>query len=534
MLIFFSKAERIWTLTAVLTAVAIGIAYYLTAPLEAIIRNTDSARHAMNGAFLLDALRAMPWENPMDWANSYYNQYPAITFGFYPPLPSVLLALFYALFGVSIPASVIFMAFFSSLLFAGVYVVARHALPVLGAFTAMVLLAGTAGTLIWGRQMMLEIPMMAFSIWSIYFFIRYLHTDRWQDFFWAAGVMVAALYTKQTAGFFIFPMACIFVWQKQFAGLKRVHIWIIAAPAVIALIPLLILQVKFADVNVMNVVSRPDIDSDRFSMESILWYPAQFAGMTSVPFMLAAIFGAASLAFYWRRISSRYFWALLIASFIIGLCLLTAITLKEPRHATLLLPALAIIAAAPLALMQPSIHWQAAAFAASLMLLGYGLITVQVDTIEGPKIAADRILEYLPEGGNVAISAQFDGPFIFRLREQDPDRRYHITRIDKLLLNIIIMPTWGLNPNPLNENEISKLLSSHNFSYIIVDPTDYMSAEPMRIFAHLLLQPPYILTDTIPVIAHGPKRVLLIYKNTAVRNDAPPVAIQQKPSVLGP
>jgi len=488
----------------------------------------------MNGVFILDALRALPWNDPMGWADSYYNQYPAITFGFYPPLPALLLAPFYAIFGVSTSTTVIFMGCFAFVLFTGVYALARNVAPPIAALTAMTLLAGTTETLIWGRQMMLEIPMMAFSIWSMHYFIRYLHTDRWQDFLWSAGLMVAALYTKQTAAFFIPAMAGIFIWQKQFSGMKRPHIWVIMGVAVLALIPLVILQLKFASFNVTNVASRADINVDRLSVSGLLWYPARLIDMTSLPFMLFAIFGAASLGFYWRRVSNRILWMLLIAGFIIGLAALTGIALKETRHATLLLPALAIIAIAPFALTQLSMFWQAMAFTASLAILAFGLANVHVDTIEGTEIAAERIAGHMPEGGRVAISAHFDGPFIFRLRQLDADRRYHIVRIDKLLLDIMLAPELGLNAKSMTESEISKLLLEHNFKYIVMEPNDFMSAEVMQRFKRVMEQPPFVLTDTIPITADGPKRVYLIYKNTAASNKAQPVIGNQRPSVTGP
>ena len=60
----------------------------------------DASRHALNGAFVLDFLNQLPLRHPVDFAYAYYRQYPALTIGFYPPLFSVALAGFYALFRV--------------------------------------------------------------------------------------------------------------------------------------------------------------------------------------------------------------------------------------------------------------------------------------------------------------------------------------------------------------------------------------------------------------------------------------------------
>ena len=62
---------------------------------------SDSPRHALNGAFIMDMFKDMPTSDPVGYAYDYYSQFPALTILFYPPLYSFILAPFYAIFGVS-------------------------------------------------------------------------------------------------------------------------------------------------------------------------------------------------------------------------------------------------------------------------------------------------------------------------------------------------------------------------------------------------------------------------------------------------
>src|SRR5215831_12207882 len=62
---------------------------------------SDASRNALNGAFVLDFLRAAPFRHPVEFAYDYYRQWPALTILFYPPLFYVVLAGVYAVLGVS-------------------------------------------------------------------------------------------------------------------------------------------------------------------------------------------------------------------------------------------------------------------------------------------------------------------------------------------------------------------------------------------------------------------------------------------------
>jgi hypothetical protein len=77
------------------------LALYATAQAEGEQWWSDAPRHALNGASILDLLRAMPLHDPKAWAVDYYLQYPALTILLYPPLFPVLEAILFFAFGVS-------------------------------------------------------------------------------------------------------------------------------------------------------------------------------------------------------------------------------------------------------------------------------------------------------------------------------------------------------------------------------------------------------------------------------------------------
>ena len=112
---------------------------YCLLPKAGDILNTDASRHALNGAFLLDFVRAMPLSHPTEFAMDYYRQWPALTILFYPPLFYAPLAVSYAIFGVSEAAALVAELAAMVLLGWGAYVLSRNWLGGLGSLAVALL-----------------------------------------------------------------------------------------------------------------------------------------------------------------------------------------------------------------------------------------------------------------------------------------------------------------------------------------------------------------------------------------------------------
>ena len=64
---------------SLLVLVAAAMALYVSAPTEGDFWWSEAPRNALNGAFMLDLLRELPFDDPFRWAVDYYYQYPALT-----------------------------------------------------------------------------------------------------------------------------------------------------------------------------------------------------------------------------------------------------------------------------------------------------------------------------------------------------------------------------------------------------------------------------------------------------------------------
>jgi hypothetical protein len=98
----------IFTIGFILLCVAIQLA--LGAYSTDLAVSDDEAGHFVNSLLLLDYLRQAPFSNPLHFALEYYQHYPRVTIGHWPPLAYVAQAAVFALGGRSYVAAIAFQA----------------------------------------------------------------------------------------------------------------------------------------------------------------------------------------------------------------------------------------------------------------------------------------------------------------------------------------------------------------------------------------------------------------------------------------
>ena len=513
------------------------LALILTAPLHGEFLWSESPRNALNGAFIHDLVREMPLQDPVGWAAAYYLRYPSLTILFYPPLLHAALAAFYAAFGVSHAAAMACMGAFAYALATGVYALARRVASPPAALAGSLLLLASPELVVWGQQVMLEVPMMALAAWGAVFAARY--GDRVGEggangggAGWLAAAalfLVAAIYTKQTAAFIAAGSAlALLVWRGR-ALLTRWHVYAVAAVAALALVPLALMQLRFGSFNVTSVVARADMGSpSRLSPAGLAWYAVRLPGMVGWP-MLALAAGAvagAALRPRWRLPRGD---ALMLAGWLLVLyAALGAIDLKETRHGLPLAVPLAVLAAASLERLvppdlagaAPRARWVAPALSAAL--LGVVLWRDSVVGATGYPRAAALVARLAPPQGRVLFSGNRDGAFVFNVRVQPGRGDIAVVRADKLFLDVAIMPQLGLNPREMDEAEIAALLNRIGIGHVVAAvPGAWTEAPVMAAFERVLASPRFEVVGRIPVTGPVGERELVVYRNTGPLSDPP-------------
>jgi hypothetical protein len=492
---------------------------FLGAPVGGAFDWSDAPRHALNGVFVKDFFMQMPFDDPVGFAERYYLQYPALTILFYPPLFYFVSAPFFALFGVSHETALLVVMMHFVAFSCGSYFLFRHWLDERSAFLAAAILSAAPEIAFWGRQVMLEIPALAFVIWSAVCFVSYLRTSSAWLLYVAAALLVLGVYTKISVIFLVAPMFVALLWNSGATLFRYKHAYYVAGLSVVSLVPLVIVTMWFGQANVQSVSGIPDAEVSRLTLDGWLWYakrlPEQLGYGVLGALLIAAAFALAQRKRQWPD-SGLIF---MIVWFVAGYLFFSSIDLKESRHTVFLLPPVVLAAAM---LIRQVLQRDNAVIALAAVFLTTSATTLlerPVRFVSGYADAAAIVAKRASRNSVVLFSGYRDGSFTFNMRSREDRRDLSVLRADKLLLRIAVRRSIGVEQKLLSENEISALLNRSGVEYVVAQPDFWTDLEAMRRLQAVLRSAQFKPVATVDTPANYPahETKLIVYRNLAYR-----------------
>lgn len=506
-LLIVARRERMLAWLLVIISVLL---LFAQAPHGGAFYWSDSPRHALNGVFVLDLIKAMPFDDPAGYAYSYYAQYPALTILFYPPLFYAISAPFYAVFGVSHETALLVVAVHYLALGLGCWRLARFWLPAAPSLAFAMLMMWLPEVAFWGRQVMLEVPAFAFLVWSAVALMTYLRGGPVHWLYASAALLVLGMYTKISVAYMGLVYVALLVQRDGWSLLRNRHHWWVAMLALVTLVPLMVLTLKFGQANVQSVTGVADAVASRASWQGWLWYLQQIPSQVGWPLVLLSLVGAALAAS--RRLPGLGLWWL---SFAIGYLFFSSIDLKEARHSVFLLTAVVFFSVLALHMLVPA-RLQAWALVV-LVLVTAALTTLNrpVFFVDGYARAVAEVARLTPPNGAVMFSGYRDGSFVFNVRAREDRRDIHTLRADKLLVGVAVRRELGVEEKDLSEAQIADALNRQGVHYVVMQPGFWTDLEVMRRFERVVTGPQFQLVATVPTPANhkSHETELRIYKN---------------------
>jgi 4-amino-4-deoxy-L-arabinose transferase-like glycosyltransferase len=330
----FARVEPRWSrvdLFGFLLLGAIVAFLYVSLPKNGVIWWSDASRNALNGAFVLDFVKAMPIHRPTEFAYDYYRQWPALTILFYPPLFYVALAAAYAVLGVSESSALLTECLFLLALGWGAYRLSRNWLGPLSALAVAILTIGAPEMSFWGQQVMLDVPACAFLIWASVYLYGYLETGSRPAIFAAVLFIVLSIYTKYNSGFFVVPVVAAILTARGWRAVLDRRLWQAAAFGVVLMAPLVGIFLAFGRYNLEQAASVPTAINPRWSIAGWTYYASVLPASVTWPLMALALAYVACLP--WRRFRLErvdlVFFAAWLAT---GYAFYSLVAVKEPRY----------------------------------------------------------------------------------------------------------------------------------------------------------------------------------------------------------
>lgn len=451
---------------------------------------SDAPRHALNGAFILDLVKDFPIHGPVQWAYNYYAQYPALTILFYPPLYPAVLAIAYALFGISQASAVIVNALFYLALVAGTYRLAIRYVDRLPAFAAAVIVGAAPEIAFWGRQIMTDVPATALLVWSAEFFLAYQAAQRRRDLYLGAILAAAAVWLKITVCFLLPVMAIGVVLLDGRNVWRRPRNWVVMVGMILVMLPLIWLTLHFGQTNVESVAGVPDGAASRTSVANWLWYARHMPEQIGWPVAIAAALGLGiGVVRLVRHKRLPKHWVFLVAWTSVGYLFFSAIDLKDPRFTIPILPPVAVIGVWGVCRLRPGRpRWAYPALAAiALVTLVMTLVYRPPLYVSGYAQIVKEVSRQVPQDSNIVFSGYRDGAFIFAMRAIGDRPDVDVIRADKILLNIAIRRSTGVEQKHLTRSQIAKRITQQKASYVVAQDdfwTDLVEMQRLQSVLH--------------------------------------------------
>ncbi len=477
---------RTFFIALLVVALAVGL-LFLGAPDDGAFYWSDSPRHALNGVFVKDLLLGMPLNDPAGYAYRYYAQYPALTILFYPPLFYFLSAPFYMLLGVSHEVALLVVALHYVALGLGCFRLARFWLDNWAAMAVALTILFLPEVAFWGRQVMLEVPAYAFLVWSAVAFVAYLRGARVSHLYWAAALLVLAMYTKISVGFAGLVYLVMLLQRDGRRIFLNRHHYFIALLAAVSLAPLAVLTLKFGQANLQSVTGVADAVASRADVAGWVWYLRQIPFQTGWLVTALALLGGLMMLLpsVRRRVpfQGAWFWALW---FVVGYLFFSSIDLKEARHSLFLLLPVVFLAVHGIVCSLPTRFVAPALAVMVVATAGHTWWLRPVYYVDGYAETAAFLAKHAPPDSVVLFSGYRDGSFVFNMRAREDRRDLSVLRADKILLSVAVRRELGVEEKPISEAQLAQLINDSGVHYVVMQPGFWTDLEAMRRFERVM------------------------------------------------
>lgn len=412
---------------------------------SADVDDLDSAHHLVDGYFFRDLIVDHPFDHLPAYVLSYYKQYPAIGFIFWPPFFSLVLGLFCLVGGVHVLTARICILFFGMVFAWSFYAILRRRFPVWLSFAATVAAISMPGVAWSLNEIMLELPTLAVMCVAV---LAYLHVvDHLEEktsigrALLCACCCAAVIYTKQPA-WFLYPALMIDFVLLHRRFIAKAEVLVAVATTAVLCVPLALFTLKFGRADLSQAVIQDArlktvLNNDylpRWSIEAWTFYP-KHALLLVNPVVLVLLAGAIVLAILSSRFRREN--ALWLGWFGLAYLTLSYYDNRAPRYATFWWPSMVVLAAGVLWMVMERVPRRWAWTLPLLLLLPVPLEIQQEWRTDYTDYRGVQppITELFAQGdpGNVLAFGYDKQVFVAIIREHDLDRKVHIVRGERLL-----------------------------------------------------------------------------------------------------
>jgi hypothetical protein len=391
------------------------------------------------------------------------------------------------------------------------------------AIGATLLLFITPEMLRWSRQIVMEIPALAFLLLAAAALLRYQATklDKWLLASVVATLLAA--YTKQAALFVAPAFAAALLIEQKSSLFRNKSAWIALGLGLLGLVPLGVFTFLYAMENI-NIAFGPTTGTpgyDRLSVQGLLAYGRSLPDIVGVIPLIGSCGYLLLLPMKgWGSIAERRLTVLMSAWFTIDYLIISMTADFETRYATFLTVPPVVLTILLLARLVRPVSGQAVALALCAAVFLTTVMASPVPRCGGYAEAARFVQRESNPGEMVIFHGKESKSFIFSLRFRAAQAKLSVLRSDKLLVEYSVIREWGITDRGLSVQEIDALIDEFGIRLLVLQPDFWTDQPSMAALQSLAYSDRFSLVAEFPVAcAHSSLRVY--------RNNRPTTATQK-------
>jgi hypothetical protein len=207
----------------------------------------DEPAHYVTSVMVREYLTSGQWSSPLKFAEAYYEHYPKVAFGHWPPVFYIVQSLWMLIFSAARASVRMEVAVTTSLLALSVFSEARRVFGRVAALLASLLLICVPVMQLCTDEEMAESLLILFCFWSTVYFARYLESQRWRDSGLFALFLSLAVLTKGNGWLLCgIPVIAVLLTRKwNIFGLKS--FWYAVAMTLLLCLPWQLITLQSAE-----------------------------------------------------------------------------------------------------------------------------------------------------------------------------------------------------------------------------------------------------------------------------------------------